>query len=351
MAASINTKDIDKVLRLFRQLSKLTTSDRPGKNKELWEQSLEQAKKEYIEEIKEHEKLLPPRTPLRKANKEKEEEFQKAFQHNTTKIAEKKYRQMDLNYDKACSQIEEKREKIVKDIDHFLYSIKEPLLTFDRVNGTPLKADWKEIRGFLIDDDFTHPNFKYSVQEAIDALEAIRAKIQRQEKIEEEKPAETEQKGKGSKIMITARTSKENWEAIRNEYDISKKDFGKKINFVSDSFKRKIIFRDVEHAFVLASQGFPKPSLILAGGVIEELLRLYLEHKNIPVTSKNFVDYIKTCEQKGLLKSGISKLSDSVREFRNLVHLSREETNRHTISKATAKGAVSSIFTIANDFQ
>jgi hypothetical protein len=165
------------------------------------------------------------------------------------------------------------------------------------------------------------------------------------------KPAEAEQKDEGSKIMITPRTSKENWEAIRREYDISKKDFGKKIKFVSDSFKRKIIFRDVEHAFVLASQGFPKPSLILAGGVIEELLRLYLEHKNIPVTSKNFVDYIKTCEQKGLLKSGISKLSDSVREFRNLVHLSREETNRYTISKATAKGAVSSIFTIANDFQ
>lgn len=165
------------------------------------------------------------------------------------------------------------------------------------------------------------------------------------------KPAETEQKDQGSKIMITATTSKENWEGIRSEYDISKKDFGKKINFVSDSFKRKIIFRDVEHAFVLASQGFPKPSLILAGGVIEELLRLYLEHKNIPVTSENFVDYIKTCEQKGLLKSGISKLSDSVREFRNLVHLSREETNRYTISKAAAKGAVSSIFTIANDFQ
>jgi hypothetical protein len=32
--------------------------------------------------------------------------------------------------------------------------------------------------------------------------------------------------------------------------------FGKKINFVEDTFKRKIIFRDVEHAYVLASLGF-----------------------------------------------------------------------------------------------
>ena len=164
-------------------------------------------------------------------------------------------------------------------------------------------------------------------------------------------PAETKQKDEGSKIMITAKTSKENWEAIRSEYDISKNDFGKKIKFVSDSFKKKIIFRDIEHAFVLASQGFSKPALILAGGVIEELLRQYLEHKNIKLKNKRFVDYIKACEDNGLLKRGVYRLSDSIRDFRNLVHLDNEKTKRHTISKATAKGAVSSIFTIANDFR
>lgn len=165
-----------------------------------------------------------------------------------------------------------------------------------------------------------------------------------------EQETETEQKDKGSRIMITARTSKENWEAIESEYDISKRDFGKKINFVSDSFKRNIIFRDVEHAFVLASQGFSKPALILAGGVIEELLRLYLEHKKIRPKGKRFFDYVKACEDNGLLKRRVSLLTDSIRDFRNLVHLDNEETKRHTVSKATAKGAVSSIFTIANDF-
>ena len=166
----------------------------------------------------------------------------------------------------------------------------------------------------------------------------------------QEKPAETEQKDEGSRIMVTARTSKENWEAIESEYGISKRDFGKKINFVSDLFKRKIIFRDVEHAFVLASQGFSKPALILAGGVIEELLRLYLEHKNIKPKKKQFFAYIEACEDKGLLKRRVSRLTDSIRDFRNLVHLDNEETKRHTVSKATAKGAVASIFTIANDF-
>ena len=65
---------------------------------------------------------------------------------------------------------------------------------------------------------------------------------------------------------------------------------------------------------------------------------------------KTFDSYIKACADNGLIKISISRLSDSVRHFRNLVHLSREDDKSHTISKATASGAVSSIFTIANDF-
>ena len=144
--------------------------------------------------------------------------------------------------------------------------------------------------------------------------------------------------------------SKANWKAIEREFGITKRGFGRKINFISDNFRRNIIFRDVEHAFILASLSFAKPAVILAGGVIEELLRLYLEYKDITPINNSFDGYIQTCEQKGLLKAGISRLSDSARYFRNLVHLSKEETKRHTISKSTAKGAVASIFTIANDF-
>ncbi len=144
--------------------------------------------------------------------------------------------------------------------------------------------------------------------------------------------------------------SKANWKAIQEEFGITKTRFGKNINFIKDLFKRKIIFRDVEQAFSLASLGFSKPAVILAGSVIEELLRLYLEHKSITPINNSFDGYIQTYEQKGLLKAGIFRLSDSVRHFRNLVHLSKEETKSHTISKSTAKGAVASIFTIANDF-
>jgi hypothetical protein len=150
--------------------------------------------------------------------------------------------------------------------------------------------------------------------------------------------------------MLQQNSTQDVWDDIRKEYEVKKRVFGKNIYFVTDKHIRAIIFRDVEQAYILASQGFPKPAVILAGGVIEELLKQYLEYKKFSPVSKDFAGYIKTCEQEKLLKKGISRLSDSVRHFRNLVHLSEEETKKHTISKATAKGAVASIFTIANDF-
>ncbi len=151
-------------------------------------------------------------------------------------------------------------------------------------------------------------------------------------------------------IFSIQQPAQDTWNDIYDNYDVTKRTFGKKINFVTDKYKRKIIFRDVEHAFLLASKGFSKPALILAGGVIEELLRLYLEHKNIKPGKKQFFAYIKTCEDNDLLKRGVSRLTDSIRDFRNLVHLDNEAVKKHAVSKATAQTAIASIFTIVNDF-
>lgn len=140
------------------------------------------------------------------------------------------------------------------------------------------------------------------------------------------------------------------WAAIKSAYDTDKKAFGRRIRFVSNVFKREIIFRDVAQAFLLAEAGFSKPAVILAGSVLEELLRLFLEFKEVTPIKDTFNGYIKTCVDKRLLKSPVHQLTDSVRQFRNLVHLKVESSSKHTISKATAKGAVSAIFTIVNDF-
>lgn len=141
------------------------------------------------------------------------------------------------------------------------------------------------------------------------------------------------------------------WTDIKKDYDINKRAFGIKINFVDDNFKKHVLFRDIEHAYILANAGFPKPAAILAGSVIEELLRLFLKHKGITPTTDNFDGYIKTCADKGFLKTAIHRLTDSFRYFRNLVHLEKESSQRHTISKPTAKSAVASIFMVVNDLE
>ena len=141
------------------------------------------------------------------------------------------------------------------------------------------------------------------------------------------------------------------WPYIQEDFDITKHKFGIKINFIKDSFRRNIIFRDIEQAYALWQIGFNKPAVILAGSVIEELLRLYLEHKKIKPKDDTFSGYIKACEDNGLLKSAIHNLSSALKYFRNFVHIGKEKTKKYSISKPTATAAVASIFTIANDFE
>lgn len=183
------------------------------------------------------------------------------------------------------------------------------------------------------------------------AKDLLRISIREHNKnVEIAKPIVNKSRVKIKMENMTVFNEKIIWEEIKNEFEYSKNKFGKKINFVKDPFKRKIIFRDIAQSYYLAKRGCYKPGVILAGGVIEELLKLFLEKNKVKPSNDSFNEYIKCCEQYNLLKSGISRLSDSVRQFRNLVHVNNEKTNRYTLSKATAIGAVSSVFTIANDF-
>lgn len=187
--------------------------------------------------------------------------------------------------------------------------------------------------------DRTDLRLKHRVKHRLHRLRILRASLEML-RSEEEMPH----------TNLTSLSIDKVWQDIKLEYDVSKKVFGRKIAFVTDPFKRDVIFRDIEQAYALAKAGFSKPAVILAGSVIEELLRLFLDSKGFTPSHKTFDTYIKTCVEKDLLKSAIHCLTDSVRHFRNLVHLQEESSSRHTISKATAKGAVASIFTIANDF-
>jgi len=142
------------------------------------------------------------------------------------------------------------------------------------------------------------------------------------------------------------------WTKIATDYEINKRNFSSKLRKMkTDDFKRMVILRDIAHAFLLAEYNFHKESVIISGSIIEELLRLYLKLKAISPQGNGFNNLIRACESNGLLKSSVRQLSDSIRGFRNLVHLENEKSKRFTISRSTAKGAFSSIFTIANDIE
>jgi hypothetical protein len=159
----------------------------------------------------------------------------------------------------------------------------------------------------------------------------------------------TTEKKKRSDLKTMSSSVSSIWKEIEEVHSVSKRLFGRRINFISDSYKRKTIFRDVAHAYELEKNGFSKPAVLLAGGVIEEILRLFLKYKKIKVSKNEFASYIDACKKNGLLRIRIHGLTDFVRHFRNNVHLEKEKSSKDAISTSAAKGAVSSIFTIVND--
>ena len=144
---------------------------------------------------------------------------------------------------------------------------------------------------------------------------------------------------------------KDVWKEIENEFHLTKRAVGKKLNFIKSSKKKKILFRDIEHSYYLSKYGSAKPAIILAGGVIEELLKSHLEHKNINTNNKSFDDIIKLCkEHDSFLDIANLQLSDSARLFRNYVHIDKETKSKLKISSPMSSSAVSTIFTVISNF-
>lgn len=211
MESNINTKDINKLLKLYRQLLKSIISETPEKNKELWEKCLEQAKKEHIDELKEHEsQLSPPRNTPPKVSQEEDGEFEKAFKHITTKNADTIYRKRDSRYNDALLKKEKKIKELIKKIDHFQYAVKNQLIEFDRAHSTLLATDWQKIREIFPVIDITHPNFQFHVVRSIDAIEAIKCKVKQQQ-------PNSIQKVKNCLWMLYEKTIKAIWEGTLNK--------------------------------------------------------------------------------------------------------------------------------------
>ncbi len=154
-------------------------------------------------------------------------------------------------------------------------------------------------------------------------------------------------KSKASKMLNNKLTDNYNaWELIEEKYKTNKRTFGKKINFIRDKETRKIIFRDTEHAVMLLQNGFDKEAVIIAGTVIEEILRQLLLNKGITPKQNKFDEYVKSCEANKLIGQTDIRLSDISRQFRNAIHIENEVKNKLKINKPHAQNVVASLFII-----
>lgn len=154
-----------------------------------------------------------------------------------------------------------------------------------------------------------------------------------------------------TKITSNNKSRSENdniWMKINKDFSLTKKEFGKRINFIEHVITRKIIFRDIEHAYILLREGFYKSSVILAGGVMEEILRQLLTLKEEVAENINFNELIKKCSHKGLLSTPRNQLTESARYFRNVVHINNEVKQNNKITKAIAHSAFSAIFILVD---
>ncbi len=222
-----------------------------------------------------------------------------------------------------------------KDIQRAIYYLQEACF-FESYQGGPNNGGYKTVRPR--EEVLRYP----TIEKRIESLKGQRKAASPLAFLGLQKPIQP----KGPSLC----SPNEAWSEIQKEYDYSKSRFARQINFLP-RFKREIVIRDVAQAYSCLKSGFYKPAAILAGGAIEELLRLYLKHHTFPTKSKTFENYIDDCEQHKLLRSGIAHLTHAVRNFRNFAHLAKENSRKRSISKSIATGAVSAVFTIVGNFE
>lgn len=138
------------------------------------------------------------------------------------------------------------------------------------------------------------------------------------------------------------------WVAIQKDHGLTKRVIGKKLNFVKEKTLKDILFRDIEQAYLLLHHKFYKPAIIISGGALEEILKEFLKHNQKIPSGNRFVDCIEVAKKHSLFSNGIISLLDSMRDFRNLVHIDKERAGQK-VGIQLARTAVSALFLILKE--
>ena len=225
---NLTVKDVDKLLQLFLQLKKGCETKIPSKDKELWKKCIEKAKNDVFKERREdlfrqsshareselssedENKLWQDCGKIAKkevfANEQIEKQvktdaakgsvpsnsqekqipqrtiWRRSFNSRIFLWAESYYCRDDSAYNRAVLKAENKIAQIIKRIDRRLYPVQDILRTFSRAKDTLLDKDWREITAFFFVDNTMQfrPGQKKLLKVTIDALEAIKRKVEQQ---------------------------------------------------------------------------------------------------------------------------------------------------------------------------
>jgi hypothetical protein len=185
---------------LFRQLRDASKSElSPSKKKRLWHECGKRAKDEVFGQHppKAAEKAKAGATMTSEDDEEKIPQrtiWRQSFGSRVFWWAEVYYWREDSKYYQAVLKADGRIKQLIKAIDHALYSLHEQLFGFSRAKETLLGRNWQHVAvdSFVDESMQFRPAAKRLIKGTIDALEAIRAKVERQQ--QGLQPAETGKK-------------------------------------------------------------------------------------------------------------------------------------------------------------
>lgn len=164
-------EQIDKLIKAFGQLDSL---EKPKPSKETWQKAEQLAQKEYEEKQRKNALAMGLSSTPSTAKSPLQTKV-------PDKLIERKCLEIDEKYRAALSQSGEQTKETAKQIGSTLYPIQGRLLEFHRAKRTLLKENWDQLRqNFGLEKVFEFQRQGRFAQ-AVDALEAIKGKIDYQE--------------------------------------------------------------------------------------------------------------------------------------------------------------------------
>jgi len=142
---------------------------------------------------------------------------------------------------------------------------------------------------------------------------------------------------------------------------------GSDFSFMSNVKLREIVERDYAELLLAKNASASKTRLILSGGLVEALLLDALERNNDralgaktaekdrgkikALNDWNLSSLINVAAELSLISDGSARLSDVIRDFRNLVHAGKERRGDYVIGEHEAQAAEAGLSAVVRDLQ